>query len=277
MPLDLTTNAPTRPRVLIVDDDAAIGRVLEDVLQPAFDARAVTTCRAALDIMQNSDIAIVLADQQMPGMSGLELLTEVRRIQPTAVGVLITGHADLRDAMRAINSVRVLGFLTKPWDEAELMGVMQRALEAHTALGELSRQPDPPDRELALLQSLAGAPAPITAQRFGVLSLRESLPREFERMAREYADILDKALEQRAFKVDRKTSQALHGLADELGALSAGPRDVIDLHVQAIKDRLEQAGYDESSALIEEGRLLVLELMGHVVTYYRSFTLGVRA
>src|SRR5215831_10654907 len=104
-----------RPRVLFVDDDAAIGHILEDVLQAAFAAYAVTTCDAALDVIKNSDVAIVLADQHMPGMTGLELLTEVRRIRPTAVGVLITGHADLRDAMRAINSVRVLGFLIKPW------------------------------------------------------------------------------------------------------------------------------------------------------------------
>ncbi len=266
-----------RPRVLIVDDDPAIGHLLERVLQPAFDARAVTRSDVALDIIRNSDVAIVLADRLMPEMNGLELLTEVRQIKPTTVGVLITGHADLRDAMQALNTVRVLGFVTKPWDEAELMNVMQRALEAHTALGQLSKQSRPPEHELARLQSLAGAPAPITAQRFGVLPLRDSLPREFERMARNYDDILGKALEQRAFKVDHKTGQALHDLADELGSLSAGPRDVIDLHVRAIKDRLEQAGHDESSALIEEGRLLVLELMGHVVTYYRSYTLGVRA
>lgn len=212
-----------RPRVLIVDDDATIGQILQEVLQPTFDAMAVTDPEVALEIVKDTDadIAIVLADQQMPRMSGLELLTEVRHIKPTTVGVLITGHADLRDAVRAINTVRVLGFLTKPWDEAELLGVMQRALEAHAALGQLSRQPRPTEHEVAVaLQSLAGAPAPITAQRFGVLPLRDSLPREFERMARAYADILGMALEQRAFKVDRRTSQALQELADELGLLA---------------------------------------------------------
>ena len=59
--------------------------------------------------------------------------------------------------------------------------------------------------------------------------------------------------------------------------LSAGPRDVIDLHVSALQQRLDQAGREEAAALVEEGRLLVLELMGYVVTYYRSYTLGVRA
>jgi CheY-like chemotaxis protein len=266
-----------RPRVLIVDDDAAIGQILEEVLQPTFDVRAVTDPEAALEIIRDAEIAVVLADQQMPRMSGLELLTEVRRIKPTAVGVLITSPADSQDALRAVNSAGVLGFLTKPWDEAELMGVMHRALEAHAALGRLSRQPLPPRREVGLRQTLVSAPAPMTSQRLGVLPLRDSLPLEFERMARAYAEILNKALEQRALKVDHGTTQALHELADELGALSAGPRDVIDLHVQAITERLQRAGQDESSALLEEGRLLVLELMGHVVTYYRSYTLGVRA
>lgn len=267
----------TRPRVLIVDDDAAIGHVLEDVLQPSYEAHAVTSGRAALNILerQDNDIAIVLADQHMPDMTGLELLGEVRRIKPTAVGVLITAHADLQDAMQAINSVRVLGFIAKPWDEDELLGVMHRALDAHVTLQNLSR---PREHELKQMQALIGsAPAPITAQRFGVLPLRDAMPRQFDDMANTYARILGDSLDQRNFKVDRKTSQALHDLADQLGSLSAGPRDVIDVHVTALKRRLDRAGHEETAALVEEGRLLVLELMGHVVTYYRSYTLGVRA
>jgi CheY-like chemotaxis protein len=264
----------SRPLVLIVDDDAAIGRVLEDVLQPTYATRAVTSANAALEFAKSTDIAIVLADQQMPGMTGLELLAEIRRIKPTAVGVLVTAFADLQDAMEAINTVRVLGFVTKPWDEQELLDIVNKALDAHVALGQLAR---PAEHELRTLQSLAGAPTPITAQRFGVLPLRDSAPAEFQRLARTYTEILGLALDQRMYKVDHKTSQALHELAYELGAFSAGPRDVIDLHVQALKERMAHASREQASALAEEGRLLVLELMGHVVTYYRSYTLGVRA
>lgn len=264
----------SRPMVLIVDDDATIGRVLEDVLQPTYATRAVTSAAAALEFVKSTDVAIVLADQQMPGMTGLELLTEVRRIKPTAVGVLITAFADLQDAMEAINTVRVLGFVAKPWDEQELLDIVHKALDAHVALRQLAR---PAERELRALQSMAGAPTPITAQRFGVLPLRDSAPTEFQRLARTYTEILGLALDQRMYKVDHKTSQALHELAYELGAFSAGPRDVIDLHVQALKERMAHASREQTSALGEEARLLVLELMGHVVTYYRSYTLGVRA
>ncbi|MBV8719486.1 MAG: response regulator [Chloroflexi bacterium] len=264
----------SRPLVLIVDDDAAIGRVLEDVLQPTYDARSVTSAGAALELVRSSDVAIVLADQQMPDMTGLELLTEVRRVKPTAVGVLITAYADLQDAMQAINTVRVIGFVTKPWDEQELEDIMRKAMDAHVALRMMSR---PAERELRELQSLAGAPTPITAQRFGVLPLRDSAPEAFKRLRQTYTEILGLALDQRVYKVEHRTSQALHDLADELGALSAGPRDVIDLHVQALKERMAHASRDQTSALAEEGRLLVLELMGDMVTYYRSYTLGVRA
>jgi CheY-like chemotaxis protein len=262
-----------RPLVLIVDDDPTIGRVLADVLQPTFETHAVTSARAALDFVKSKDIAIVLADQQMPDITGLELLSEMRRLQPTAVGVLITAYAEVQDAMRAINSVRVLGFLAKPWDETELLAVMRRALDAHITLRQLSR---PPEHELTLLQSLAGAPTPVTAQRFGVLPMRDAMPAEFKRLAQAYTEILGNALDQRAYHLDHKTSQALQDLADELGALSAGPRDVIDLHVIALKERLTHANREQAAAVSEEGRLLVLELMGHVVTYYRSYTLGVR-
>jgi response regulator RpfG family c-di-GMP phosphodiesterase len=191
--------------------------------------------------------------------------------------VLITAYADLQDAMHAINDVRVLGFLAKPWNEDELLGVMRRALDAHVALRQLSGPSRAEERELQRLQSLVGSPTPVTAQRFGVLPLRDSMPAEFDRLARTYTEILGMALDQRAFKVDHKTSHALHQLADQLGALSAGPRDVIDLHVAALKTRLANANREQAAAVSEEGRLMVLELMGHVVTYYRSYTLGVRA
>ena len=266
------------PLVLIVDDDATIGHVLEDALQPRYRARAVTSAREALEVVREREVAIVLADQRMPEVSGLDLLTQVRQVRPTAVGVLMTAHADMDSAIRAINTARVLGFITKPWDEQELLVVLDRALEAHQTLRQLSRAAYQPERELRMFEDFRdAAPVPVTAQRFGVLPLRDSLPREFQRLAQAYGETLMLALERRIYKVDHDVGAALHELANRLGSLSAGPRDVVDLHVVALRERLAQASAEQRPALAEESRFLVLELMGHLVTYYRSYTLGVHA
>jgi FixJ family two-component response regulator len=267
-----------RPFVLVVDDDVAVARLLEESLQPTFRTRAVTSPAAALELLANEQVAIVLADQRMPGMDGLTLLTEVRHRQPTAVGVLITGHADVQGAIHAINSARVLGFLTKPWEERELLLVMQRALEAHQALLQLNRASQQPEYELRRYEafSAGGSQVPVTARRFGAGPLREMLPDDFRDLTLRYAEILTQAIDQRTYKVDHHTGDALHDLADRLGAHGAGPRDVVDLHVAAIRQRLGEPGGEQGAALIDEGRLLVLELMGRMVTYYRNYTLGVR-
>ena len=70
-------------------------------------------------------------------------------------------------------------------------------------------------------------------------------------------------------------SEALRELADRLGAVRAGPRDVVDLHTVVLRQRLATATVEQAAAYGEEGRLLLLELMGDLVSYYRGYALGV--
>jgi hypothetical protein len=159
----------------------------------------------------------------------------------------------------------VLGFITKPWDERELLLVLERAVEAHQTLQQISRVAYQPERELRMFEDFLGsAPVPVTAQRFGVLPLRDGLPREFQRLAQAYGETLTLALERRVYKVDHNVGDALREIAHRLGSLSAGPRDVVDLHVEALRDRLAQASAEQRPAIADESRLLVLELMGHL-------------
>jgi hypothetical protein len=115
---------------------------------------------------------------------------------------------------------------------------------------------------------------PITGERFGAASIREGLPEVFAELLGRYAALLESALEQRVYKVDRRMSETLRHLADRLGALRAGPRDVIELHSMVLRGRLSAASAEQADAYADEGRLLVLELMGHLVSYYRGYSLG---
>jgi FixJ family two-component response regulator len=266
-----------RPNVLVVDDDPAVAGALQDVLQEEFEVRALTSAPAAMEELKRHEVAVLLADQRMPVMDGVELLSEARRLQPALVGVLMTAHADLETAIDAINQARVLAFLTKPWDEQELLETVRRAIQAHLALRHLSDRSQAPERELRLFQQITdAAPVPVTARRFGAGPLRQAAAAEFDQLAQRYANLLALALEQRVYKVDHRVSVALREVADQLGMLDAGPRDVLDLHLHALRARLASAPVAELPALTEEGRLLVLELMGDLVTYYRNVSLGAR-
>jgi hypothetical protein len=85
-----------------------------------------------------------------------------------------------------------------------------------------------------------------------------------------YAELLDLAVEQRAYKVEHRLSDALRAVADDLGFLNAGPRDVVELHTAALKQRITGVPALKAQAYIDEARVMVLELMGYLVAYYRS-------
>lgn len=129
-----------KPILLAVDDDASVlEAVVQDlrrhygqeyrVLRAASGQAALDTCA---QLKERSDVvALVISDQRMPGMAGVELLERVQQIYPDARRVLLTAYADTEAAIRAINSARIHYYLTKPWDppEERLYPVLDELLE----------------------------------------------------------------------------------------------------------------------------------------------------
>jgi hypothetical protein len=111
---------------------------------------------------------------------------------------------------------------------------------------------------------------------FGAAPLREALPQVFQELVERYSVLLDLALEQRAYKVEHNVSEGFHILVEHLGFLKAGPRDVVDIHSAALKKRTSGTNPFKAQAYVEEARLAVLELMGHMVSYYRNHSMGAR-
>ncbi len=126
--------------------------------------------------------------------------------------------------------------------------------------------------ELASLEQLVrAAPSTITAQLYGVGLLRENAPESFRQVVARYGEVLEWALEQRAYRVTHDLTEALRSLAECLGFLGGGPRDVVEVHTAALKDKCRQASAARMEAYVEESRLLVLEFMGHLVAFYRQY------
>jgi hypothetical protein len=117
----------------------------------------------------------------------------------------------------------------------------------------------------------------VTSVLYGSAPLRDALPDVFEDHVERYAEVLDLVLEERAFRVDHDVPARLRTQADELGFLRAGPRDVVEIHTTAVRRLSRSARAERVRHYLAEGRLLIVELMGDLVSYYRRHSFGVRA
>lgn len=118
-----------RYSILVVDDQpevrVALRRALGTASSTIYEA---SDAHEALDVVKNTELDMVLSDYEMPGMDGLELLQRIRLTQPSVRRVLLTGRADVKVAVRALNEGAVNRFLLKPWDYYELKGIVELTL-----------------------------------------------------------------------------------------------------------------------------------------------------
>ncbi len=125
-------------KVLFVDDDEANLVVCEAACGDAFDVITATSAEAALELMRTEEVGVIVADQRMPGTTGVELLERVRIEYPDTVRVLITAYSDIQAAISAINRGRVRRYLRKPWEPGELKAELADALDIYAMSRKLS-------------------------------------------------------------------------------------------------------------------------------------------
>ena len=122
------TSASRRPRVLVVDDEAGIRDLLTKTLVLAdYDVDAAADGRAALARLQGAVYDLLITDLKMPGMDGLALIRDARRLSPALPVIIITAFSTEASAIEAIN-LGVSGYLTKPFRIARILSVAARAL-----------------------------------------------------------------------------------------------------------------------------------------------------
>ncbi|MBW2395206.1 MAG: sigma-54-dependent Fis family transcriptional regulator [Deltaproteobacteria bacterium] len=118
-------------QVLLVDDEVAILESLELTLAEDYTVFAVDNGLDGLEILENEEIDLVIVDQVMPEMTGVEFLEKVIEIRPSCVRMMLTGYADINMVVRAINEGRIYRYIQKPWEPDELRLDVKRALEAY--------------------------------------------------------------------------------------------------------------------------------------------------
>ena len=117
--------------ILFVDDEEAWRLIFERNLKGIFNVKTVKNADEGWMFLRkhSNDVAIVISDQRMPGRPGIELLKQARAYFPKVVRILTTGFADPTTAIHATNQGAVYHYISKPWNEEELISILKRAME----------------------------------------------------------------------------------------------------------------------------------------------------
>ncbi len=204
----------SRPRVLFVDDDERILNGLRALFRQEYFVLTASGGEAALEIVRRGGVQVVVSDQRMPGMTGVELLRQVRAIAPEALRLLLTGYTDLASLVGSINEGEIFRFVKKPWDNDELRRDVADAVNAalgHSAKSQRGPQPQSARSAGSLL----------------VIDPKESLGRGLERLLAGAARVIQVTSPAEAAK-------ALHGqeIAAIVADLGAGMDGLVALFKQ---------------------------------------------
>jgi serine/threonine-protein kinase len=123
-----------RPRLLFVDDEERVTNALRAVFRDNYDVATAAGGDQALELVKAQPFHVIVSDQRMPGMLGVELLREVKALQPNAVRILLTGYSDLAAIVGSVNDGEVYRFISKPWNQDDLQGTMAEAVTIAIAL-----------------------------------------------------------------------------------------------------------------------------------------------
>lgn len=145
----------TNPCVLFVDDEPNVTAALKRAFRnESYEVLSATSAREALAVLENREIDVVVSDEQMPEMPGSELLAQVRSRFPNTIRIMLTGHASLDAAIRAINAGEVYRFFTKPCNEVDLKVSIRQALLQRDLVSHSRRLLDEYRKQSVLLQEL---------------------------------------------------------------------------------------------------------------------------
>ena len=131
--------AEVRP-ILIVDDEEIVLVALRDtLLREGYTVVSSPHAVHALSVLKEQEVSVVITDQQMPMVSGLEFLAQVSQIQPDATRILITAVLNISTLIDAINKAEIYRFVVKPWSREELLATIKSAVERFDLISNNAR------------------------------------------------------------------------------------------------------------------------------------------
>jgi CheY-like chemotaxis protein len=278
---------PNDCRVLLVEDEPTTIKLIEKLLSKA------SSCSVAKDLSFRLTLArdlqetaeklttetfdILLLSLEIPAPSELNTLVKARELAPGIPIVVQTASQDETLVVKAFQA-GADGYIQLHNLDSNLLAYQMRvAIERQQYIANLKRKQQEQQQEeefLELEHLINGVSTSVTAKMFGSETLRQGIPDIFQQLVKEYGELLDLALEERTYKVEYNLSDRCRAMADKLGFLKASPRDVVDIHTTTLRRKNQDVALAKAQAYVVEGRLIVLELMGYLTSFYRKYYIG---
>ena len=261
----MTLPAPNPPppelkRVLIVDDEAVVLTALSKTLQlEGYEVFAAEDPLQAIHLVQTTPFSVILSDQQMPALSGLEFLAQAKGLQPNATRILITAVLSLNTVIEAINRGEVYRFIVKPWLREELLLTIRNAALRYDML---CRNANLQTQTTAMNQQLAAQLAQLDAQNRELQELNETLRKNLDRsvqlclkMMETFYPLLGQKA-RRVFAICQAMAETLQLPEDQRRVLEIGSR-LCDIGLVRVPRELIRKWQETPDGLTLEERALV--------------------
>lgn len=143
-----------RATILFVDDEPHIVATLKSLFRAKYDVHTATSGAEALAILKRTPVHVIVSDQRMPEMAGIDLLRQVKEVSPHTMRILLTGYADFAAIVGSVNSGEVYRYIYKPWNNREIQDTVQAAATVGVYLASENVAAPAPDRPDAARPSL---------------------------------------------------------------------------------------------------------------------------
>jgi response regulator RpfG family c-di-GMP phosphodiesterase len=132
--------ASSKHTLMVVDDEPNVCDSVHDLLRREFRVLKARSAAEGIKLMEQNEVHIIMTDQRMPQITGVEFLSKIRARHPRAIRMLFTGYADLDSIIAAINQGHIFQFLKKPWQPEELEAAVREASREYERLVEQAEE-----------------------------------------------------------------------------------------------------------------------------------------
>lgn len=270
-------------RMLMIEDSPTDAMLLQQILEQEtlidFNIIWEKTLSDGFKIIDQGNIDVILLDLNLPDSEESATVTRAFHKAKRIPIIVLTGQDNQEAALHALHA-GAQDYLVKGQIDTQLIvRSIRYTIERQKLLNDLEegREADKRRRndDFFLRLDKFGATR-VTAQTYGLMAISQSAPELFSECVDLYKIMLRQALAQNAYKVEYELSEKLRKMAETIGFLKGGPRDVIEIYTHALRELSANATRSKIQAIMEEGRILVLELMGHLVSFYRNYYLDYR-